>query len=472
MNIYFFLFLIFTSAFVSGCSFWTAEQDIKGQKALVSKIDEPSQVKKNYPDLIWGAEGGGGEYYDPYLRDYLHEIVKKVYYAANNSSLPINFAIQNTSVPNAWAIPGCVVVTRGLLVNLQSEAEFAFIAGREISRLSVKNFSYNPFKGGFPVFNNLSPSDYDSGTIFALGSLSSGFLIDRYTINEEYEAVQNALRYVSSIGYDPGNGIKALINSEKAREIYLNSVVESPKERGLFGEFLASHPAISVKTVEMQRLINSYPPSRLAGDGEMREPFNRMLQKIRNVHGIYVQFFDKSLRYYENRDYSRAQQLLFAGIQKDPNQSCFYVLNGLIYLKINDLNGADEYFNRAKNHNSNYQPALSGLGQLYYKKGYFENSIDYLREAVFLFPDDVISNLYLGMGLFKLQKYREAILYLEKVANIDKHHQFANGFLGVCYENIGDTQTAYNYYLKQTQINPNNEAGSIALKKISLLKKK
>lgn len=464
------LFIMFFSFFISGCIFNHSPES----RHFVSKQleYEPSVSINIYPDAIWGAEGGGGEYYDPHLRDYLQEKVKKINYSANNSHLYLNFAIQNTSAPNAWVAPGYVVITRGLLVNLQSEAEFAFIIAREIGLLTHKNSLNKSMGGNFKDFGNLSAYDYDSGTILGLGSLSSGFLMNKYTRGEKIEAALLGLKYMSDAGYDPINAVKAQINFEKANEIYLKAILDSQKEKVLFNGLLGAHSGNFLKKDEIHRFVNNTPRSRISGDGEIREPFNHMLQNIRFIHNIYELYYDKALRYYEKADYVRAQHLLFTAIQKNPNQPCFYVLNGLIYLKMNDLNGADEYFNRAIKINSNYQPALSGLGQLYYKKGYFENSIDYLREAVYLFPDDVISNLYLGMGLFKLKKYSEAVLYLEKVTKLDLWHQFANGFLGVCYENIGDMHTAYNYYLKQAQINPNNEAGSIAQKKLSLIKKK
>jgi len=469
MNYFIFLILIFFYFSIPGCS----TNFTSGQKDIVSQKDELPVSNNIYPDAIWGAEGGGGEYYDPYLNDYLKEIARKFNLSSNRQGAPLIVVIQNTSVPNAWAIPGYVVITRGLLVYLQSEAEFAFVIGRELGHLFLKHstnqINYKMLDG----FSGFSSFDYDTGMALGIGSLSSGFIINNFSRNQEIDAVKLGVKYMSEMGYDPRNAVKAQINLEKANETYTKVASESAKERVFFNNFLISHPRTSIKIEEMQRIINNVnPPVRFSGDGEAREPFNNMLKNIRYVHGIYDLYYDRALRHFENNNFTSAQYSLFNAIQKISNQPCFFVLNGIIYLKKNDLNGADEYFSKAISINPHYQPALSGLGQLYYKKGYFENSIDYLREAVSLFPDDVISNLYLGMGFFKLQKYRDAISYLEKVNKIDERHHFANGLLGICYENIGDIQTAYNYYLKQVQINPNNEVGFIAQKKINQLKKK
>ena len=53
--------------------------------------------------------------------------------AVSDRKLPYEFVVINNSVPNAWALPGGkIAVNRGLLTELNSEAELAAVLGHEI----------------------------------------------------------------------------------------------------------------------------------------------------------------------------------------------------------------------------------------------------------------------------------------------------------------------------------------------------
>jgi len=73
---------------------------------LVSESQEVSMGKEFYPSALWGDVGGGGEFRDEQLHSYLKETVLRIHAVSHRPNLPLDFAIQNSSVPNAWAIPG------------------------------------------------------------------------------------------------------------------------------------------------------------------------------------------------------------------------------------------------------------------------------------------------------------------------------------------------------------------------------
>ena len=54
--------------------------------------------------------------------------------AVSDRSLPYEFAVINNSTPNAWALPGGkIAINRGLLTELDSEAELAAVLGMKLS---------------------------------------------------------------------------------------------------------------------------------------------------------------------------------------------------------------------------------------------------------------------------------------------------------------------------------------------------
>ena len=122
---------------LTGC----ATNPVTGQKELmfVSESQEIEIGREFYPSALWGDIGGGGEFRDEGLKTYLKDIVLNIHAVSHRPNLPVDFAIQNSSIPNAWAIPGHVVMTRGLLAGLNSEAEFVFVMGHEMGHVAARH---------------------------------------------------------------------------------------------------------------------------------------------------------------------------------------------------------------------------------------------------------------------------------------------------------------------------------------------
>ena len=77
----------------------------------------------------------GGEFIlDPELTEYVGHVGQQLAQRARRKDLlDFEFALLNDSTPNAWALPGGkIVINRGLLTELNSEAELAAVLGHEI----------------------------------------------------------------------------------------------------------------------------------------------------------------------------------------------------------------------------------------------------------------------------------------------------------------------------------------------------
>ena len=82
----------------------------------------------------------GGDYaLDPELTSYVAGVGQKLA-AVSDRQLPYEFVVLNSSVPNAWALPGGkIAVNRGLLTELGSEAELAAVLGHEIVHAAARH---------------------------------------------------------------------------------------------------------------------------------------------------------------------------------------------------------------------------------------------------------------------------------------------------------------------------------------------
>lgn len=443
-----------------------AVNPVTGQKELmlVSESREIEIGREFYPNALWGDVGGGGEFRDEKLKTYLGDIVMRVHSVSHRPGLPVKFAIQNSSVPNAWAIPGYVVMTRGLLAGLDSEAEFAFVMGHEIghvaARHSARQMTYGMLQqiGLGATGLALSGSQYADAAI-NIGAIGSSLLLLKYGRDDELEADRLGIQYLARLGYDPDNAISSHRNLEKVANEYMQSVGRNPAERSFFEDLLSTHPRTSVRIEELRNMIAGLQPYHIYGDGTGREKFQSMTQGIRKTNRIYLDYYDKAVREFQQNNVDRARSLVSNAIEKDDRQPPFHALRGFIMLKKKEFADARVSFNNALAIDRDYQPAYRGLGALEYLSENYPKGIEHLKKGLAIFPQDVLSHYFLGMSYFRTKTYRSAIPHLNTFAGVKPDHPEIHGILGICYESIGDLSAAYNHYVMQVKVAPDNEMG-------------
>ncbi|OPY72721.1 MAG: TPR repeat-containing protein YfgC precursor [Syntrophorhabdus sp. PtaU1.Bin050] len=469
-----FVALIFlTLSVVVGC----AVNPVTGRSELmlVSESQEMQMGKELYPNALWGAEGGGGEYKDEKLKAYLKDIVLNIQRASHRPDIPTSFAIQNSSIPNAWAIPGHVVMTRGLLAGLDNEAEFAYVMGHEIghvsARHSARQMSYGMVSqlllagGGMALGGGTA-----SNMATSLGSIGSNLILLKYSRADELEADRLGVQYMAKLGYNPKNAVGAQANVERIANEYLRSVGQSPEEKGFFQDMLSSHPRTSTRLSEMQAIIGATPMGAPRGDGTNRSRFQTNISGIKVTNQAYRDYYDKAVRALKKGNTEEANSLVSKGISSNPGQASFHALRGFIMLDRKSYGEAERDFTSALRLDSNYQPAYRGLGILSYARNDYKQSVSYLTTGLSLFPDDLSSHYFLGMSHYKRREYRSAISHLKPVADVRPKHPTVHGVLGQCYESINDPQSAYNQYVLQTQVDAKSEIGRQSASRAQALK--
>ncbi|MYD98126.1 MAG: M48 family metalloprotease, partial [Gammaproteobacteria bacterium] len=119
----------------AGC----AVNPVTGQRelSLLSTADEIAIGQRQYRPQ---QQIGGGQYkVDPGVAEYVASVGRRVA-AASDRDLPYEFVVVNDGTPNAWALPGGKIgVHRGLLVELENEAELAALLGHEVVHAAAKH---------------------------------------------------------------------------------------------------------------------------------------------------------------------------------------------------------------------------------------------------------------------------------------------------------------------------------------------
>lgn len=461
-------YLIFSGIacfFISGC----AVNPVTGQQELmfVSEKEELVLGNKLFPNAIWSGEGGGGEYKDPALKSYLGSLVMNIHRASHRPNLPLDFSVQNSSLPNAWAIPGHVVITRGLLAGLDNEAEFTYIMGHEIGHVSARHSAKQLTHGMMGQFLlggvgvALAGSGY-SDAAMSLGSVGAGVILAKFSRSDELDADRLGVTYMTRLGYDPGYALTAHRNLEKISGQYARSIGQDKQESGFFNDLLASHPRTSIRVEEIQKMIDETPPGPVSGDGSGGQRFLSSMAGMRRVNDVYVNYYDKAARAFKKNNPREAIAYLDQAIARDPNQAPFYALYGNILYKQNRIPEAERYYAKALSLDGDYQPALRGLGAITFLAGNYPESVRYVHRSLQLFPQDPPSNYMMGMIYYRTRQYKSAIGYLKPLSESVPDHPRIHAILGQCYEATGQYQAAYAEYVMQLKVAPDSEAGNVA----------
>ncbi|MFZ2982674.1 MAG: M48 family metalloprotease, partial [Sphingobium sp.] len=129
------LVVVITSLLLSACG----TNPVTGKRELqfVSESQEIAIGQQNYAPA---RQQQGGDYIiDPELTAYVQSVGNKLAAVADRK-LPYEFVVLNDSVPNAWAMPGGkIAFNRGLLYELNSEAELAAVLSHEIVHSAARH---------------------------------------------------------------------------------------------------------------------------------------------------------------------------------------------------------------------------------------------------------------------------------------------------------------------------------------------
>lgn len=452
-----------------------AVNPVTGEKEfmLVTEDEEISLGREFYPNILWGEEGGGGIYKDRELEGYLEGIIKRIHSVSHRPNLPVDFVIQNSSVPNAWAIPGHVAITRGLLVGIENEAQFAFVMGHEMghvaARHTAKRLSYGILQalgiGIASVF--VKEGKEGQELLLGLGVIGSSLLLLKYDRGQELQADRLGVLYMARSGYDPNEAITAHNNLEKAIKDYLSRLGKS-REESILGDLLSTHPRTQVRLDEVRSMIQTLEPYRIQGDGKFGSPFIAKTARIREIQKAYIKYDDATRAFREN-NIRKAEEDLSQAISINQDQAPFWSLSGMIYLKQRRYDEAEKAFKTALQKDPEYQPAYHGLGLRHYLEENYRGAIGYFEKSLKLYPHHPGSNYHAGIIYYKLRDYRKAVSHLKTFAEISPRHSEVHGYLGLSHEALWDIDNAVREYRAQLQVAPYNEMGRIARARLRAL---
>lgn len=336
-----------------------AVNPVTGQRefAMVSESQEIQLGTENYGYM---QQAGGGEYdVDPELTRYVRGVGERLVAASQRLAvterhLPYEFVVLNSSVPNAWALPGGkLAINRGLLTEINTEAELAAVIGHEIVHAAARHSAKQMERSTWLQIGVLGTAILtgDSGySDLAVGGASVGaqLLSQSYGRGAELEADEYGMRFMSEAGYDPQG---AVVLQETF--VKLSEGRESDWLSGLF----ASHPPSEERVVANKRTAASLPPGGETG----ADRYKAAMQKTMDAKPAY-DAYDEGRKALADKNSALALEKAEAAIRLFPDEANFYALRG-------DARYTDKKYDQAI---QNYDIAIrrrNGFFQYYLQRG-------------------------------------------------------------------------------------------------------
>ena len=299
---------------VAGCE----ANPVTGEKELVlfSTEHEIATGKRHYGPL---QQASGGRYTaDPELERYVASVGQGVA-RASDRALPYEFVVLNSSVPNAWALPGGkIAVNRGLLTALENEAELAAVLGHEVVHAAARHGASAMPRGLIlsAVSLGIAAASGDSkyaGYIGA-GTKVASALIDRgYGRADERTSDRHGMRYMRAAGYDTAAAVTL-------QEKFV--VLSEGREPGWLDGLFASHPPSKERVKRNRETLAEFPPGGELGTDRYR----RRLAYLRARKPAYDRA-DRAGKLLDTEP-GKALELVEEAIEREPREALFHGLKG------------------------------------------------------------------------------------------------------------------------------------------------
>lgn len=340
---------------------------VTGKKEL-QFISTNSEIKMGEQAYFPTRQVQGGDYtVSPSVTRYVQGVMSSIA-EVSDRDLPFEIEVINSSVPNAWAMPGGkMAINRGLLTELNSEAELAAVLGHEVIHAAARH-SAKSQERGMLMQGGLIAAQIALGDNQYRGLLTGGAVLGlqlttmKFGRDAELEADEYGMEYMVRAGYDP----QAAVDLQQTF-VRLSAGRNTSWLDGLF----ASHPPSEERVAR-----NRETAQRLTAPGLIygKERYKKAIAPLLRDADAY-EAADAALKAAKEKDFDKSNALISKAIKLQPKEAKFHGFKGDLALSRKQYKSAI----------GNYDKAISlypDYFAFHLQKGYAQREVGDVKGAI------------------------------------------------------------------------------------------
>ena len=353
-------------------------------KHEIQFVSHAAEVKLGETQYAPTRQSEGGDFTVlPELSAYVSEVGQRVA-AVSDRKLPYEFVVLNSSVPNAWALPGGkIAVNRGLLTELQSEDELAAVLGHEVVHAAARHGAKaqeraTMMSAGMQIAQVAGAVGGVDANLSSLVLQGAGAGVQmaqmKYGRDAELEADQYGMKYMKAAGYDPAGAVTL-------QQTFVRLAGEGEKHQDWVEGLFASHPP-SMERVE----ANKKTAAKLGTGGDVgADRYQEHIRPLLDIKPAYDKY-DAAMAAAGKGNFPEAKRLAGEAAKRVPQEGRFPQLLGEIALAEKKPEQAIGYYQKAIALNPGYFGSYLGGGVAQYRTGHADQAQQWLMQSARLLP--------------------------------------------------------------------------------------
>jgi len=370
-----------------------------------SEEEEASLGAKAYVPAV---QQQGGFYRDRELEEYVQGVGMRIARVSHRPNLNYRYRVLNSSVPNAFALPGgFIVVNRGLLVGLSSEAEMAAVLGHETGHVTAKHSlaGYQRAIAGNLLLAGVAIAAGGGEGVQQLSGITASLIENGFSRDQEREADWLGIDYMVKTGYNPEGAVRL--------QEYFFRQLEGGKNPMWAEGLFRTHPFSKERLDNARaRIAQRYPDTVKNPNYTFNETaFRQKTARLREAQKAY-DVADQGDRLFKEKRYDEALAKYVEAGRMEPGQAPFRSSSGQVHLVRKEYAAAEGEFRKAIELDGEFFEPRLLIGALRYQKKEYRAAIPELERSMELLPTKqaaaMLSKSYEAVGdAAKAKKYAE-----------------------------------------------------------------
>ncbi len=220
------------------------------QLMLLSEGQEVAMDREHAPHQF-SADFGVSQ--DSGMNNYVESLGQDLAVRSHRPGMPYSFQVVNANYVNAYAFPGgSIGVTRGIMLEMEDEAELAALLGHEVGHVNARHTAQRMTRGMIAQLTVVgatvavaSESQGLAPLVQTVGGLSAGALLAHYSRENEREADDLGMEYASRAGQNPAGMV----------DLHGMLLEQSERKPNALELMFATHPMSSERKATAERML-------------------------------------------------------------------------------------------------------------------------------------------------------------------------------------------------------------------------